>query len=149
MYVILVQLRTFSCWHEFKFLKIVLRSILGSKTEQRTGDWRQLHNEELYNLYSLPLISPMRARCPAHLIIRDLIILIIFVEQYKLWELLIMQFYSCSLYFIPSSCSQSPSARNKSLYLLNEVSHFIRNSNSVRMRKEFQIDYRIPSMRIM
>jgi hypothetical protein len=32
------------------------------------------------------LISPMRTTCPAHLIILDLIILIIFAEQHKIWS---------------------------------------------------------------
>jgi hypothetical protein len=34
------------------------------------------------NLYEL-LISPMRATFPAHFILRDMIILIIFFEEYK------------------------------------------------------------------
>jgi hypothetical protein len=34
----------------------VLRKISGPKTEEVTGDWRKLHNEELNDLYSLPNI---------------------------------------------------------------------------------------------
>jgi hypothetical protein len=34
----------------------VLRRIFGPKGDEVTGDWRQLHNEELHNLYSLPNI---------------------------------------------------------------------------------------------
>jgi len=30
----------------------VLRRIFGPKREEGTGDWRRLHNEELYNFYS-------------------------------------------------------------------------------------------------
>jgi hypothetical protein len=30
----------------------VLRTIFGPKTDEVTGDWRKLHNEELRNLYS-------------------------------------------------------------------------------------------------
>jgi hypothetical protein len=32
----------------------VLRGIFGPKRDEVTGDWRKLHNEELYNLYSSP-----------------------------------------------------------------------------------------------
>jgi hypothetical protein len=32
----------------------VLRRIFGPKTEEVTGDWRKLHNEELHYLYSCP-----------------------------------------------------------------------------------------------
>jgi hypothetical protein len=31
---------------------MVLRRIFGPKREEVTGEWRQLHNEELYDLYS-------------------------------------------------------------------------------------------------
>jgi hypothetical protein len=30
----------------------VLRRIFGPKTDEVTGDWRKLHNEEIHNLYS-------------------------------------------------------------------------------------------------
>jgi hypothetical protein len=30
----------------------VLRRIFGSKRDEKTGEWRQLHNEELNDLYS-------------------------------------------------------------------------------------------------
>jgi hypothetical protein len=30
----------------------VLRKIFGSKRDEVTGEWRRLHDEELYNLYS-------------------------------------------------------------------------------------------------
>ena len=30
-----------------------LRKIFGLKAAEVTGEWRRLHNEELYNLYSL------------------------------------------------------------------------------------------------
>jgi hypothetical protein len=32
----------------------VLRRIFGPKRDEVTGEWRKLHNEELYNLYSSP-----------------------------------------------------------------------------------------------
>jgi hypothetical protein len=32
----------------------VLRRIFGHKTDEVTGEWRKLHNEELHNLYSSP-----------------------------------------------------------------------------------------------
>jgi hypothetical protein len=37
----------------------VLRRIFGPETDEVTGDWRKLHNEELHNLYSSPGIIRM------------------------------------------------------------------------------------------
>jgi hypothetical protein len=36
-----------------------LRRIFGPKTDEVTGDWRKVHNEELHNLYSSPSIIRM------------------------------------------------------------------------------------------
>ena len=36
------------------FKNRVLRRIIGPKRDKGTGEWRKLHNEELYDLYSLP-----------------------------------------------------------------------------------------------
>jgi hypothetical protein len=38
----------------------VLRRIVDPKRDEVTGDWRELHNEELYNLYSSPNIITCR-----------------------------------------------------------------------------------------
>jgi len=38
------------------FEKRVLRRVFGSKRDEVTGEWRKLHNEELRDLYSLPII---------------------------------------------------------------------------------------------
>jgi hypothetical protein len=41
----------------------VLRIIFGPKTDEVTGEWRKLHNEELHNLYSFPdIIRQVRSR---------------------------------------------------------------------------------------
>jgi hypothetical protein len=41
----------------------VLRRIFGPKRDEVTGDWRELHNEELHNLYSSPnIISVIKSR---------------------------------------------------------------------------------------
>jgi hypothetical protein len=37
----------------------VLRRIFGPKRDHVTGDWRNLHNEELHNLYCSPNIIRM------------------------------------------------------------------------------------------
>jgi hypothetical protein len=37
----------------------VLRRIFGPKSDEVTGGWRKLHNEELHNLYSSPSIIRM------------------------------------------------------------------------------------------
>jgi hypothetical protein len=45
------------------FVNRVLRRIFGAKRDEVTGDWRNLHNEELHNLYSSPnIIRMMKSR---------------------------------------------------------------------------------------
>ena len=48
----------------------VLRRIFGPKRDEVTGEWRKLHNEELYNLYSSPnilrVIKSRRMRWAGH-----------------------------------------------------------------------------------
>jgi hypothetical protein len=38
------------------FQKGVLRRIFGQKRDELTGGWRELHNEDLHNLYALTSI---------------------------------------------------------------------------------------------
>jgi hypothetical protein len=41
------------------FVNRLLRSIFGSKRDEKTGERRKLHNEELNDLYSSPNIIPV------------------------------------------------------------------------------------------
>jgi hypothetical protein len=41
----------------------ILRRIFGPKSDEVTGEWRKLHNEELHNLYSPPdIIRKVKSR---------------------------------------------------------------------------------------
>jgi hypothetical protein len=44
------------------FENMVLRRIFGPKRDEMAGGWRKLHNEELYNLYSLSTIRMIESR---------------------------------------------------------------------------------------
>jgi hypothetical protein len=48
----------------------VLRRIFGPKRDEVTGEWRRLHNKELYSLYSSPnkirVIKSRRLRWAGH-----------------------------------------------------------------------------------
>jgi len=42
----------------------VLRRIFGPRRDEVTGEWKKLHNEELYDLYSSPnIVQVNKSRC--------------------------------------------------------------------------------------
>jgi len=47
---------------ELILILCLLRKIFGPETDVVTGDWRRLHNEELYDLYSPNIIRVMKSR---------------------------------------------------------------------------------------
>ena len=48
----------------------VKRTIFGSQREEMTGDWKEYHNEDLYDFYSLPnhiqVVKLREKRCAGH-----------------------------------------------------------------------------------
>jgi hypothetical protein len=63
----------------------VLRRIFEPKRDEVTGEWRELHNEELHNLYSYPniiwLIKSRRMRWAGHVARMG--------EERKVWRVLV------------------------------------------------------------
>jgi hypothetical protein len=63
----------------------VLRRKFGPKRDEVTGQWRKLHNEEVYNFYSSPniikQIKPRRLRWAGHVLRM--------VEERKVYKVLV------------------------------------------------------------
>jgi hypothetical protein len=57
------------CWLRV-FENRVLRRMFGLKRDEVTGEWRRLHNKELYALYATPdavrVMKSRRMRCAGH-----------------------------------------------------------------------------------
>jgi hypothetical protein len=69
--VVLYGCETWSLTHRLRvFENRVLRRIFGPKRDEVVGEWRELHNEELHNLYSSPDIirqgKSSQAECGTH-----------------------------------------------------------------------------------
>jgi hypothetical protein len=64
---IMFPLQDVGCWD---FENRVLRRIFWAKSDEVTGEWRRLHNKELYDVYSSPniirVIKSRRLRWAAH-----------------------------------------------------------------------------------
>jgi hypothetical protein len=56
----------------------VLTRIFGPKSDEVTGNWRKLHNEELHNFYSPPsiirMIKSMRLRWAGYVTLMEIIL---------------------------------------------------------------------------
>jgi hypothetical protein len=47
---------------------VLFCKLFGSKKDEVTGDWRRLHSEELYDVYSLPnIIRAIKLRRMCHI----------------------------------------------------------------------------------
>ena len=60
-----VRLASPALWEENKLMVFdnrVLRTIFGPKRAEMTGEWRRLHTEELYSLYSPNIIRVIISR---------------------------------------------------------------------------------------
>jgi hypothetical protein len=67
-----------------------------------------LHSAFLTKILYAFLFSPIHVTFPAHLMLLDLVILIIFGEEYNLTKVVIMQFSATSCHLIPLQSRYSP-----------------------------------------